>query len=43
VFGEAASLLGGHTASPFVESSGGFGASNTAAQLNLAAPLHAHS
>jgi hypothetical protein len=45
VFDEAASLLGGHTASPFVESSGVFGASNTAgsAQLNLAASLQAHS
>jgi hypothetical protein len=44
-FEEAASLLGGHTASPFVESSGVFGASNTAgsAQLNLAGSLHAHS
>ena len=44
-FAEAFSLLGGHTASPFVEFSGVFGASNTAgsAQLNLAAPLHAHS
>ncbi len=44
-FDEAFSLLGGHTASPFVESSGVVGASNTAgsAQLSLAASLHAHS
>jgi hypothetical protein len=45
-FDDAVSLLGGHTASPFVESSGVFGASNTlpdSAQLNLAASLHAHS
>jgi hypothetical protein len=44
-FAEAFSLLGGHTASPFVESSGVFGASNTAgsAQLTLVTPLHAHS
>ena len=43
-FDEAASLSGGHTASSFVESSGGVGASSTAgsAQLNLAASLHAH-
>jgi hypothetical protein len=44
-FDEAASLLGGHTASPFVGSTGVFGASNapSAAQLSLAASLHAHS
>jgi len=44
-FDEAASLLGGHTALPFVESSGVFGASNapSGAQLALAASLHAHS
>jgi hypothetical protein len=45
VFGEAASLLGGHTASSFVGSTGVFGASNapSAAQLGLAAAPHAHS
>ncbi len=44
-FDEAALLLGGHTASSFVGSSGVIGASNVAgsAQLNLAASLHAHS
>jgi hypothetical protein len=43
VFDEAASLLGGHTASPFVESTGVFGGSSTPAQPNLVASLHAHS
>jgi hypothetical protein len=44
-FDEAFSLLGGHAGSPFVESSGVVGVSNTAgsAELNLAASLHAHS
>jgi hypothetical protein len=44
-FAEAASLLGGYSATPFIESSSVFGASyaTSVAQLNLVASQHAHS